>query len=453
MLGAEERWVDDPARIYGRQTWPLLAHTDSFLTRIHDLHRLRWMLADPRDPKVTAAVAKALRGLAPAGGKLSRDDLGKLAQAIETAPRPLPAGKIATPYKAIHGLTGPARALIAQAGKDLRTMLSDIPDDALALDWAYLCKQMASDLEHGAAAALAALADVRRAVLTADNARAWLVGSTASDEALRAPLAELLAALPATAPPRVAYGARRFIDDRLRTRVPAAKAPLFVGLVNSSTSSGVFVNSAPGASHASRGEDELLDYLASNLYTGHGGHSIFSKTVAAGLAYSNGLRISVSDGRIRYYAERCPELPQTLKFVIDELRRATVDPSLVDYALAEAFASRVALSYEARARGIADDLTDGDTPDTVRAFRRRLLDLRGRPALADDLFGRMESVYGTVLPGYGPASATVGDAVFFVIGPHAQLDAWQRYLETAEGKDAVLYRLYPRDFWVTAAVK
>ena len=69
----------------------------------------------------------------------------------------------------------------------------------------------------------------------------------------------------------------------------------------------------------------------------------------------------------------------------------------------------------------------------------------------DDLFGRMERVYGKVLPGYGPRSAEVQDAVFFVIGPNAQLDAWARYIEKAEGKDGVLYRLYPRDFWVTAA--
>ena len=41
------------------------------------------------------------------------------------------------------------------------------------------------------------------------------------------------------------------------------------------------------------------------------------KTWAAGLAYSNGIRVLL-DGRMHYYAERTPELPQTLKFVIDE---------------------------------------------------------------------------------------------------------------------------------------
>ena len=51
------------------------------------------------------------------------------------------------------------------------------------------------------------------------------------------------------------------------------------------------------------------------------------------------------------------------------------------------------------------------------------------------------------MPGYGPA---VPDGAYFVIGPAKQLDAYQDYLRAAVGKDAVLHRLYPRDFWVPA---
>jgi hypothetical protein len=289
-------------------------------------------------------------------------------------------------------------------------------------------------------------------VFDAGNARAWLVGSPASGEALRGELATLVGGLARTTPARQRYADRPFIVERLRARQPGA-APRFVGLVNPNTSGGVFLHSAPGATFADTDEERLLDYLASNLYTGHGGHSIFMKTWAAGLAYSNGLRISLAAGRVRYYAERTPELPQTLRFVIDELRRARPDPALVDYALSRSFASRVAAGYESRARAIADDLADGVTPDLVRGFRTRLLALRGRADLAATLFGRLEEVYGRVLPGYGPASASVGDAVYLVIGPPPQLDAWARYLAAAEGADAVLHRLYPRDFWVPATVR
>jgi len=44
----------------------------------------------------------------------------------------------------------------------------------------------------------------------------------------------------------------------------------------------------------------------------------------------------------------------------------------------------------------------------------------------------------------------VPGGVYFVIGPAKQLDAYQDYLRAAVGKDAVLHRLYPRDFWVPA---
>jgi hypothetical protein len=37
-----------------------------------------------------------------------------------------------------------------------------------------------------------------------------------------------------------------------------------------------------------------------------------------------------------------------------------------------------------------------------------------------------------------------------VIGNAKQLAAYQEYLKAAVGKDATLYKLYPRDFWIPA---
>jgi hypothetical protein len=466
MLGPEEHWVEAPATIYWRQSWPLLAHTSSFLTQLHDLHRLRWQLADGGDPSLAPPVAGFLRDLAPLGGRLDRARLRALAEALEavattpvpargTPPKASPEAAIAAPVAAAHALPAPARALVAKAGADLRVLLADIPDDALAADWAYLCRQMATDLELGSATALARLDEARRAILQVGNARAWLVGSTASDEAVRPDLATLIGRLGTGAVARQRYRADRFIDERLRARRPDAAHPRYVGLVNPSTQSGVFVHSAPGGSYDDTSDDAILDYLAGNLFSGSGGHSLFMKTWAAGLAYSNGIRVSLAQGRIRYYAERCPELPQTLRFVIGELRAAKPDPQLVDYAVALAFSSRIAASYESRARGIADDLADGVGPDVVRAFRGRLLavkDGRDKAALGPELFRRMESVYGRVLPGYG-AAKPADDGVYMVIGPDVQLDAWAAYLTATVGPDATLHRLYPRDFWVPATVR
>ena len=50
-----------------------------------------------------------------------------------------------------------------------------------------------------------------------------------------------------------------------------------------------------------------------------------------------------------------------------------------------------------------------------------------------------------------PATArSIRTATYFVIGPDKQLAAYQDYLQAAVGKDATLYRLYPRDFWIPA---
>jgi hypothetical protein len=174
------------------------------------------------------------------------------------------------------------------------------------------------------------------------------------------------------------------------------------------------------------------------------------KTWAAGLAYSNGLHPQPALGAIDYYAERCPLLTQTLRFVIDELRRAQPDANIARYAVAGAFGSRIANGYESRASAMAADLVDGLTPDLVRGFRSRILALAKRADLAPTLFARLPQVYGRVLPGYGPLA---DEGVYFVIGPEKQLAAYDEYLRAAVGKDTRLVRLYPRDFWLPASLQ
>jgi hypothetical protein len=240
------------------------------------------------------------------------------------------------------------------------------------------------------------------------------------------------------------------IDERLRERFGAGDKPVFVGLVNPNTQGGVFLNSAPGASYQDGDNREmLLDYLSALLYSGAGAHSIFIKTWGAGLAYSNGFGVAPGLGRIDYYAERTPELPQTLQFVISELKKAKPDPALVEYAIALSFAQfRAASQYEERGRAMADDIADGVPPEKVRRFRQGLLELRKMPNLSDELFKRMPRVYGSVLPGYGTKASDVKGGIFYVIGPEKQLAAYEKYLKSVEGPKTRLYRIYPRDYWM-----
>jgi hypothetical protein len=289
-------------------------------------------------------------------------------------------------------------------------------------------------------------------LLKTGGARMFIISSSATRTQLEPGVRELLGGLQTAPLAPAKYASVKLVESRVRERAGDKNTPVFVGLVNPNTQGGVFLNSAPAATYADADNKEaLLEFLASRLYGGGGAHGIFIKTWGAGLAYSNGLGGSPAQGRISYYAERTPELPQTLRFVIDELKKAKPDPGLVEYAVAVAFSQfRSASGYEARGESMAADIADGTPPEAVRRFRQGLLDLRKTANLSDELFKRMNTVYARILPGLGTKAASVEGGVFYVIGPEKQLTAYEQYLKTVEGADARLYRIYPRDYWIRA---
>ncbi|PWU05150.1 MAG: hypothetical protein C5B51_15320 [Terriglobia bacterium] len=432
----EERWVDDPARAWRRQDNPLLLATSSFMTREHNLFRLHWMLRGGGAPDIY----NFLEALGKAEG--SRAERKSILSAIES-------GK----YAGMDQLSPSSKSLAIAAARDIDALLPEIPDSSLAVDWSGLCSQIRRDLEAGPERTLAALDGVRRSILLTGGARMFLIASPSAQETLTAGIQELPRLLTNAKFNKVAYSSNRRIEARLVAREPASgsrpSAPLFVGLLNANSQGGVFLNSAPATSYSDTGSDKLLDLLASNLYAGHGAHGMFMKTWGAGLAYSNGIRVRLADGRLNYYAERTPMLPQTLQFVIGELKKAQPDASLVDYAIAGAFDNtRSAMPYEVRGEAMAEDLADGLTAAVVGRFHRAILDLRQRTGLGAELFRRMPKVYERVLPGMGVPAKDVAGGVYFVIGPEKQLDGYEQYLKKAEGPETKLYRLYPRDFWV-----
>jgi Zn-dependent M16 (insulinase) family peptidase len=448
MQGSEESWVNNPADAYWRQDSPLLLTTSSFLTQTHNVHRLRWMLKDAGAEG--AAVSAFLEKLAAAPqASAEREHLKNLLlfmQKDELKDRNYNDLK-----SAFRELSPGAKALAVEAAKDLEQILADIPDSSLASDWAYVVRQIRHDLLVSPEKALADLNAVRRSLLRTGGARMFMIGSRASQTALEPDVRGLLAGLENAKVTPARYSNAKLVETRLRGRAGEKDAPVFVGLMNPNTQGGVFLNSAPSVSYLEADNKEaLLDYLASRLYAGRGGHSILIKTWGAGLAYSNGFRGSPSLGRMGYYAERTPELPQTLRFVVEELKKAQPDPGLVEYAIAVAFGEfRSASSYEVRGEAMAADLADGLTPQAVARFRRALLDLRRSPTLSAELFKRMGSVYARILPGFGTKAADVSGGIFYVIGPEKQLTAYEEYLKTVEGPGARLHRIYPRDYWMT----
>lgn len=449
----EENWVNDPANAYWRQDSPLLLATSSFMTQAHNVHRLRWMLKDAGDAAQREAISSFLERLASAGrGQDRRQALRNLLTAIQGKPDAQVAAELKSHADDFGKLPEGAKALATEAAKDLDQILSDIPDDSLGADWEYVVKEIRSDLLVSPAQALSELDSVRKGLLKTGGARMFLISSGSTRAALEPGVRELISGLETGQVVSAKYDGGRLVESRVQARLGSKERPLFVGLVNPNTQGGVFLNSAPMATYADADNKEaLLDYLASRLYGGAGAHGIFIKTWGAGLAYSNGLGGSPSNGRLSYYAERTPELPQTLRFVIEELKKAKPDSGLTEYAIAVAFAQfRSASSYESRGESMAADIADGTPPETVRKFRQGLLSLRNMPNLSDELFKRMNNVYARVLPGLGVKEGTVEGGVFYVIGPEKQLTAYEQYLKTVEGPDARLFRIYPRDYWITS---
>jgi Zn-dependent M16 (insulinase) family peptidase len=447
--GSEESWVNDPANAYWRQDNPLLLSISSFMTQAHNVQRLRWLLKDAGADR--ERIASFLDALAAAPKQnAEREHLKNLLQTFQK-------GELKDRYhndlkSAFNELPAGAKALAVDAAKDLDQVLGDIPDETLAADWQYLVTQIRRDLLVPPAQALAELNEVRQSLLKTSGARMFMIGSTPTRASLEPGVRELLAGLQTAPQAPAKYTSARLVESRVRERAGDKGAPVFVGLVNPNTQGGVFINSAPAATYADADNKEaLLEFLASRLYGGGGAHGIFIKTWGAGLAYSNGLGGSPALGRVTYYAERTPELPQTLRFVIEELKKAKPDPGLVEYAVAVAFSQfRSASGYESRGESMASDIADGTPPDAVRKFRQGLLDLRKSPNLSDELFKRMNTVYARILPGLGAKASGVEGGVYYAIGPEKQLTAYEEYLKTVEGPGARLVRIYPRDYWIRA---
>jgi len=432
MQRPEETWVEDPARAWLYQMHPLLLATSSFLTREHNLFRLKWMLKGGGAPDIYQFLE------ALAGAKGTRAERMQMLAAIAQGT-----------YAGFDSLADFSKRLAQDAARDLETVLPEIPDSSLASDWADLCHGMRRDLASGPEKVLADLDKLRQSLLEPNGARMFLIGSPEAQRSLSSAIEKFPGLLENSVLQREASRNYLAIEQRLLRRDRIGGAPLFVGLVNPNSQGGVFLNSAPGASYHDTSPDALLDLLASLLYAGHGAHSMYMKTWSAGLAYSNGIRIHPLEARVTYYAERTPLLPQTLEFVIGQLKSVRPNPALAEYAIAGAFDGiRSALSFEDRGEALAEDLADGLTPEVVARFHRAILDLRKRPDLADELFRRMPKIYARVLPGMGVPAKDVPGAVYFVIGPENQLAAYEQYLKKAEGPATRLFRLYPRDFWV-----
>jgi Zn-dependent M16 (insulinase) family peptidase len=450
MKGSEETWVRDPGNAYAWQDQPLYLATSSFLTREHNIFRLKWMLKKATSPADSIAFSKFISALAEVSEKRSAYTYMLSALTKEEIPGPDSSVVFKKYFQSFRELPAGAKELVKEAVMDLAQITSQIPDTSMSNDWKYICLLIQNCFAQGPVLTLYELNALRISLLNEPNTRLFMIGSEQTEKDLQPELENLLSGFSFQAPDSQRYVSRRLIESRVRARLNSHDAITFAGLINPDSHTGVFINSVPLITYRDTAREALLKFLAAELYGGHGSQSVYAKSTGAGLSYSTGANASPGQGNFIYYAERTPELPQTLQFVINEVKKSPVDTTMLDYIVSLTIGFfRSADDYETRGQSMANDLSYGITPELVTQFRKAILHLRKEPGLMEEVYKRKDSVYGLILPGYNIPSKEVKNGIFFVIGPEKQMAAYESYLKSSvNGPDTKLYRLYPRDFWM-----
>lgn len=435
--GREENWVHEAANAYLYQKDPLWMTLKSPFTRLQSLNRVYFRLAgypDDKTKRLSETILADLAKDAKAGTyNKMKDRLSRLA-----------AGSGLPPQLA-------ASRFLKEFGTYFDAEFKRMPQESWRVDMERLIEQTQSDLAMDPKEAMKRLAKILNEVAVKAKLRMAITGSPAGSEAAKSALAELLKKLPAgEAGVDTQSKGRGVVFERLSERLQGLKtSPIHVGLVNNDTTSGVFVLSAEGPQYGKADEISAQKALAVQIFSGAGPHSFFIKTWSSGLAYSNGVRPSFSRGRIQYYAERCPDLTETMRFVSGLAQNTALESDFfIDYALANSFSDyRGAMTFSGRGRAMASDLADGQTPEKVRAFKAALMSAAKKPGALEAVRRQMPVILGSVLVGYGEAISQAPGALGFVIGPDRILDAYEEMLQSAGEADR-LVRLFPRDFWI-----
>ncbi len=479
-LGSEEAWVDNPAQAYRYQRDKAYLSANSIFTKQHHFNRLIWRLRDVPTPDELAELEEALQYVLTQTDR-SRENMGDKLTLLSSA-----ADEDSLSSSLI-------RAAIAYLGGELGLLA----EETLFSDLTRLTGQLLSDLSVEPQSVLDDLSRMMNSLLATGPSRTLITGNSENIHRIENVLFELTnemivsrlmanidsagghsirGALTGATNRRNGQYGEGVIVNNLKQRYEwlsnssdaANGIPPYAALTLESTRNAVFVNSSPLTDYGNFQNGGKADYLASKLFAGSGAHGLFMKTWAAGLAYSNGIGSNARSGQVSYYAERCSDGTETVRYVTELLNNATDtidDTFFLDYALANAFSDyRGGDTYISRGRAMARDLADGFGPERIQKFKRSLLRQRTRwqktletssppetKGYGDDFLTRMvESlprIAGPVIPGYGSGVNSARGTVNFMIGPSDQINEFTEYLSTQEPQ-ARPVRLYQSDFWI-----
>lgn len=405
----------------GRMAWAWRWQADALALRCgcdatqqYDVLRLSWRLRAP-DPAIRDAVARAFEALGRG--------------------EPI----------AVPPADDAAHEVIDRARRDVTRVVRDLPPASVDADRAALCARLFADWLAPPSVALDELRALRDRVAVREGAHLIGVGGAALD-AVRPELEALVGSLADTSPtdPRdVGVGAPAKARIAARGGDPDAGHLSWGDPQRRTATIGI---EAPFHRVSDPSDEAVLDVLAALALCGGGGHSLFMRTWGEGLAYSNGAAWWGAEGVLRYAADRCPDVAQTVSFAAATAKDTKIDADIAAYAVASVFSSRAHQSPQERGFALASELADGRPPAMIEAHRRAVLAAAARPDLAEVLDARKDRVFGLVFPvghAFGPG------VISLIEGDERQLGLWNGLLTAAGGRPAE--PLFPSDFWLVDA--
>jgi len=418
---SEEHWVRDAAAGFVHWDKPGWLSLRSPFTELFNFERLRWLFEDSRGTQFRGTGEK----LSALAGSAEGMSVPALKAAFSGFPR--------------------------EMAEQLAWWLAHAPEGKEGEEIAFICRAIASDLAIEPETAAARMRGVLRSILSGRK-RLCVVAAAGAGEDGKSNMDIAVEALSRLLSGLGSQGASEV--PALRSAFQGRTAPDFSGethcaLVNRSTKSGVFVMGAPGLAYGDTDDKLLAEFLAVKAVAGGGPDGLFMKTWSAGLAYSNGINANASGGRVNYYAERCPDLVETMSFAVNVVRSFRLGGDVaLRYALANCFQDYRGMENRSlRAFALANDYADGITPEKVRAFKEALVVLAARPEAVRAVQERICPAASRVLPGLGHPMGEVISSKGFVTGPENLLSRYEEYLKST-GEKKRLRRAFPKDFRV-----
>jgi Zn-dependent M16 (insulinase) family peptidase len=429
MKQGEQNWVLNPGYAFRYQDQPLVFAMNSQLTRAHWDARLSWLFHKPVDAHDVSGLGSFADSILARPSPVSREDLSQVLARTD--------------------LGGLQKELIEYWERNI----SFFPKSEVNQGLRQLTLEVQQDLRQGPAKTVEELKDLQRLVLDRKALHVDLMLSQAALDTIRPKLLRFLKDIPAR-PPQKRDAANSSalpspILARLAKRYKAADFPFpwYVGLENPDGTSGnaVFYADFPGYDQLDN--KSLVHMLASELFAGDGPQSFYKKAREEGLAYGIYLTSDPGSRLIWYYADRSPDIPSLVALANATAAKTSglQDQHAVDYVLRQSFPfPRTALTFSERAKALAQDIRDGNTPEKIHRFSEAILRLRQHPNLFSELTqAGFVSICRVLLNEQCSEQQRAARSLFFFVGPVRVLDDIEHRLAMPR-----LLRIWPSDYWI-----